>query len=88
MTQDKLEWRWLWLAPHSMTRRLHPGPWAGWMMGLLIKPEKFLLGVGIFLNDSKAFPKGHQVSGNVTVSLSKKQTGSTGCVWHLSNEPD
>lgn len=60
----------------------------GRMMGLLIKPEKFLLGVGIFLNDSKAFPKGHQVSGNVTVSLSKKQTGSTGCVWHLSNEPD
>lgn len=87
--QDKLgEQRWLQLAPRSMTRRLHPGPWAGWMMHLLIKLENFLLGVGIFLSDSKAFPKGPQVSGNVTASLSKKQTGSTGCVWHLAHELD
>lgn len=33
--------------------------WGGWVMSLLIKLERFLLGVRIFLSDSKAFPKGH-----------------------------
>lgn len=33
----KLEW--LYLAPHSMIKRLHIVAWAGWMMSLLIKLE-------------------------------------------------